>query len=401
MSCGVCGFQAPLRDRPRGEVPEIAFGTARARAVAPRTAAPIVVAGTLDFAWPIGTKLRVAFQRPPLSYVSDEEFSAAKLAFGRCAVQWQTSLLDDLSTGASDAAPFAEARNALSQAVAGDVLPSDPVALAKQLLPRQDRARAALDFVAGGIAFRFDPAWDLDPPMKDEDAPVDRNRSSFEPHEPVTKPYDLLISFDDLPIKNTEAFVVGNPNVEYKLPISELGSYARRTDYGEPTMYVGRFGRYLKFGLREYLKTDFGRHVLLHEIGHALGLAHSHQNPLGPDRSNIYKKPEDAIALMNKLLGLDLSATNEVDRATLEGHLVSNWPGNPDFSYWSKPAAPIEKLDSVMAFPYHACMLADHAGCDCCTNPDGVHGCSQIPTTPTPSDIADLKALYYPLPFAG
>jgi hypothetical protein len=265
------------------------------------------IAGTWDFKWPLGTTIRVAFQElPPEMGVSSTDFLRAKEQVIALAQRWT--------------------------------------------LPE-----------ASGISFDFDLDT-LPPPLGYRNSLTDQHRSPFLKETPAANPYDVLVSLQDLPVQRIDPFRgAGAESEEVIFPISELGSYARRSDYGAPTIFVGRFGTRLQLGFTDYFKADMSEHVVVHEFGHVLGLPHLHQHP-GllelEERPIFYKDSFDVMKLMQRDLGID------VTKAIVSGHLIDAWRGSPKYSDWVELSDTVKRwhaadgtLDSVMTLPNYKCLL--------------------------------------------
>ncbi|MFO7179003.1 MAG: hypothetical protein DIU78_009915 [Pseudomonadota bacterium] len=302
---------------------------------------PVEITGTWDFKWPLGTEIRVAFQKPPASMgLTPKEFTDAKGIVKDLAASWK--------------------------------------------LPP-----------SSGIRFCFLDE-DLEPPLGIDNSFTDQHRSPFLPDTPEKIPYDVLISLEDLPVLRVDPFRGAGAEIEEVVfPVSDLGSYARRADYGAPTTYIGRFGVFKEASLLDYLQSPVGRHVVVHELGHVLGLPHLHQHPdLLPacDREKFYKPLCSIVEIMEKQLGV------EVTKKIVHGHLIDPWPGSPDYSDWVELTQEIRDahqrdgtLASVMTMPNYACLLRNGSPCPASgALPD------QIIQEPGALDEEMLKRMYDP-----
>jgi hypothetical protein len=316
----------------------------------------VEVLGTWDFKWSLGTQIRVAFQRPRSDDVSDKDFGEACEEIRSLAQTWLTS-------AAMVAAP--------------------------------------------NIGFRwvdveFAPSDDTDP----------QNGSPFEDPDERTyleRDYDVLVSLDALPLGKRDPRTLSRTQ-RIVLPTSELGSFARRLDYGVPSMYVGPFAG-VGGSLPEYYRTNsIARYYVIHEFGHVLGLAHAHQSPvyresLAQQHPQVDKALKDIVTLaaeLQQLRGLtdpgeqlverELAVRDELRRALASikaklksfllsrqialtlteselddfvvAQIVDAWPGNRAFSDW--PAAVSR---SIMDIPYYECLVGihtEHSPCKHC-----------------------------------
>jgi hypothetical protein len=231
------------------------------------------------------------------------------------------------------------------------------------LLQVVDDARKAVLEPASGVTLRFLTEW-LDPPLGAAAVVGSDQNSPFLPEDEVILEYDVLVSLENLPLARIDPFKfsaseippVSAPSEPGRerviLPTTELGSYARRVDYGSPTMFIGRFGELRRRSLEEYLKLPLGEHIVVHEFGHVLGLAHEHQNPHYTDRP--YRDVETMSLAIKTGFALDeLPTDDEVRQQVLE-----RWPGNLAFSDWRDTRNDsLYELDSVMTYPYHRSLL--------------------------------------------
>jgi hypothetical protein len=269
------------------------------------------IMGTWDFKWPEGTNIRVAFQDPGESGQS-------------LAGPWKFSARD---------------RAAAKQAV---------LELASRWHTGQDKLR----FVAR------DSTGDFEPSERKGDEPHPQHRSPL--GEQPWRDYDILVSLEPLPLAREDT--IGEKGVEtIFLPQSEIGTYARRVDFGTPTLFLGPMPSY-RGDLAAYYAQPLAQMMVVHEFGHALGLAHEHQNPRARKALGLTLDAYDLVRardILVKRFGVreqDLppgaAATNEF----LTAHLGLEWPGNLKFSDW-RSYEPGDKIQSIMSVAYHECAL--------------------------------------------
>jgi hypothetical protein len=191
--------------------------------------------------------------------------------------------------------------------------------------------------------------------------PIERARLLHAEGRPPA--YDILVSFDSLP--------------ENGLPSSQLGTYARRVSYGRPTIELG-FPHGLAIDKRsltfdDYFESEFFAHSVVHEFGHALGLAHTHQHPR---RRLELASPAEIVERARRKLDVDVSE-DEIRREIYEP-----WPGSYQFSDWGEP--PDATTKSAMLNPWIRSFLASDEG--------------ETPAAffaePQPYDIALIRKLY-------
>ena len=301
-----------------------------------RSRPPDKLTGTWDFKWPVGTQIRVAFQRLP-NDVAGIDYEYAKSVVDEKLRVWLRGRTSD---------GIAPPR--LSYALVGD-LPAPPNS-------------------SGGRR----PA-----------------KSCLTRHQPIA--YDVLVSFLPLPVvlpigeRHPEELLVGTP-------ASALGRYARRTDYGIPTLYVGPLvtfaGRW-----QEWFTSAEGVFTVAHELGHVLGLPHETQNPY------VDALPwRDLDEMVSIVEGRGELAPEVPVASFIKEEIQERWPGPREFSDWREPAAVASNgydFDSVMAKPSYRCLL------------EGVHdyrctpaGCEiyqqelQRLNDPTASDLRHLLTMY-------
>jgi len=174
--------------------------------------------GTWDFKWPQGTKIRVAFQELP--------------------------------------APDAASMPPLS----------DIIGLYRKIADRWLQRQANISFVF------------LDQTLS---APIENVAGVYNLRSPagwLPIEYDVLVSF-----ASTPAVIAGvDPVTPVTGQVSVLGSYARRINHGTPTTLVGPNRNFVPKGktLHDYFYEPIFSEIVLHELGHVLGIPHQHQNPL-------------------------------------------------------------------------------------------------------------------------
>lgn len=306
--------------------------------------------GTWDYKWPIGSKIRIAFQRPPAAMnISDAELNDACDYIEETANRWHQAL---------DGEQYNELR--------------------KGLLPTFDFLRNEDQLFA--------------PPLGVENSISDQHRSPFLAKDHIK--YDVLISLQDLPVTRADPFRgFGEELEELIFPTCDLGSYARRSDYGAPTAYMGRFGTQVhSHGLLAYLQSNVGQHTIVHIFGHVLGLSHVHQHPtlVEGDRESFYRPVHEVIEFMKSNLGVELPAE------MVKENLLDIWPGDLAFCDWlefsdeerQKHARGI--LESVMAPPYYAAMIRGVVA------PTGTKLLDDARTQPSLKDLDTLRLMYEP-----
>lgn len=328
----------------RAKSPAALHRFARLEAKRKTDAEQLSVMGTWDYKWPLGTRIRVAFQRPP--GVEDDEFEGAQQLVQGIAERWRT--------------------------------------------PKAD------------IAFDFASAkqYDLEPP---DDKPQGRHPHRRSRLTQLDWPeYDVLVSLEPLPVTIVDTLSPDGASERIFLPFSQLGSYARRIDYGTPTIFIGPVDP--SVDLRDHYRTRLAQTMVLHEFGHVLGLAHEHQSPVARSHFNLDENSYDlgkVRRLLIERLGVpadeipDGDATDEF----LEAHLTQPWPGDRRFSDWRSHSQ--AGLDSVMAVPYHDCSLklevAERLGIRCsCAAQGGSCAAYEkaLLTEPTKTDRHFLAAMY-------
>jgi hypothetical protein len=199
--------------------------------------------GTWDFKWPRDSVIKVAFQKPR---ADDELLTAAfEESIDRVvelASQWQTRVEVERAATAG--------RRTVSLVQEG-------------LVP------LTLRFLQGEGLY-------LPPPT-----PASGGASSVFPPPGITLGaetlvYDVLISMAALPVTLPPTAGRSRPD-RIDFSRAELGTYAERLDYGTPSAFIGVY----QPGVdpREFYKSIEGRYIVVHEVGHILGLPHGHQQP--------------------------------------------------------------------------------------------------------------------------
>ena len=202
--------------------------------------------------------------------------------------------------------------------------------------------------------------------------------------------YDVLVSFASTPLR------VLDPNPTYVTTVtgqlSVLGSYARRINYGTPTTLVGpnRENIPASKALGDYFDDPIFTHIVLHEVGHVLGIPHQHQNPLYRNRPDVI----DNYSIDAKLQGVRKKFWTQFD-AEFDEEIRKLWPSLPEnngtipFSDWSVyNGTSSERLENVtvMAHPIWSDLLVG-------TFP----GTSVVHQAPQPYDLDLLSKMYPPV----
>ncbi len=259
------------------------------------------VQGTWDFKWPQGTAIRIAFQELTASDASAFDFS-----------------LSDLIT------KYKEIANLW---LAGKPNISFDFVEETQLAPKEQ--------LNGVYNLRSPRGW-----------------------LPVA--YDVLVSFASTPA----VIAGGDPVTLVTGQVSVLGSYAKRINHGTPTTLVGP-NREFAYGrpLANYFDDPIFAEIVLHELGHVLGIPHQHQNPLYKGRPAIQRNAEVSATLNGIREKYWTKFSPEVDQ-----EIRNIWPAlavqesRVDFSDWhpyvqkrreegaENPTPRLER-DSVMAHP--------------------------------------------------
>jgi serralysin len=135
----------------------------------------------------------------------------------------------------------------------------------------------------------------------------------------ITNLANLNFSWQDPP--NTDIRI----SFQYSGSWSVIGTTAREIPKDQPTMNFG--------WLTPDVSDEEARRVILHEFGHALGLIHEHQNPLGTIQWN-------RAAVIADLSG----PPNNWDAATIQHNMFDQYPTN------SIAGTPLD-WHSIMLYP--------------------------------------------------
>jgi hypothetical protein len=154
--------------------------------------------------------------------------------------------------------------------------------------------------------------------------------------------YDILVDLNPLP----RILAGGRARADQKIsyPLSDLGSYAGRRRFGEPTLYVGcaeglkdEDGTPFDPDADDYFKADIFKNMVLHEFGHAFGLPHLHQHPSWTQKQ-IFLPSAKIAEVVRQELGVVL------DDEFINEHFLLPWPGDAStYSEWPN----LTELDPV------------------------------------------------------
>jgi hypothetical protein len=257
--------------------------------------AEVEIDGTWDFKWPKNAVIRLAFQKPPdEDPVSQIYPQVIEEIVTKLAPSWRTGVRSDER---------------------GQVRPQNDVPLTLHFLDRDLLPAPRL----GRAARRHQPKLTFDQAVH----------------------YDVLISLATLPLvipKGTQ-----RKKQQVILPRSELGRFARRFEYGNPTAFFGPLDR--QEATTQFWTNLKWHHIVVHELGHILGLIHPYQQH---DAKVPWKSNDQLKKVLPGLLGqpmTDAQLEHYIDRQ-LKARLPSPGPsGGPVFSdLWANPSVDLRSV---------------------------------------------------------
>jgi hypothetical protein len=145
--------------------------------------------------------------------------------------------------------------------------------------------------------------------------------------------YDVLINLDPLAVAQS---VPPPPRTQVFAPESQLGTYCQRVPLGIPTSFCGH-----PEGLKDetgavitnYYESPAFDHIVLHELGHILGLPHLHQHPAWTEPLVSPSVDTNLAAIIKNVMGIDVA------EKTLDSDMRERWPGDAK-NYADWPSIP-------------------------------------------------------------
>jgi hypothetical protein len=296
----------------------------------------VEVDGTWDFKWRRGSVIRLAFQTPPDADPVSKHCREVMREIAELARTWKTAVTSDGLGPAQDADGVPLTLHFLD----GKLLPAPPPGMATQPQPE----------------LGFDEAVH----------------------------YDVLISLATLPVEIPAA-----PRREKQtvvLPRAELGRFASRIEYGSPTAFLGPLSA--QEGSGRFWISPKWRHIVVHELGHILGLAHPYQQH---DAVLEWKSDEELKRLLPGQLGVPMS--DDVLQDYIDRQLKARLPrpaGKSFSDLWKKPV----ETESVMNPAFLPDLIEPRGNGGPPPAPRKTDSAGPWITQPTKHDLRHLRSMY-------